>query len=343
MKKGKFLSVLTSLAMAGTMVLSAVPFTASAAGDASTVGLKLTSAKTTFTMDEVASGSAKTTVYVNASTDFDASAEVVSITAALESSDWDTVAPVNFIYQEPNQLGTSKKGSKLMKCFNTNATMIGSVWTETVPTVGGVTIGDFTSVGYSDTTKPKFILMSDSGTGFIQTNAKNAGENIAEFDIEIPANAKAGEYTINFCDTEVSIGSFAGGGSQTTYTDIPTTGITIKIGDTAETTKPAETTVSQVSLEYVGDCKLWAETLVPAAAGETVEVPVYIDTNGEVIEGLGAMITYDKSALTLEDVMDPELSDNYCDGGLGLTNMGLSGNADKGTLLIQLTDVSGMA
>jgi hypothetical protein len=168
----KFTSILTSLSVISAMALAAVPFSASAAGNANTVALELVTDKTEFTAEEVSSGKATATVYVKSSTDFDASAEVVPITAALKSSDWDAVAPVNFKYVEPNQLGTEKKGAKLMKCFNTNATMIGSVWTEEVPTIGGVVIGDFTEAGYSSSTKPKFILMSDSGTGFIMTNAK---------------------------------------------------------------------------------------------------------------------------------------------------------------------------
>ena len=60
MKKGKFLSILTTVAMAGSMVLSAVPFTASAyVGDVvETAGkFSMTADQTNFTLDEIKAGS----------------------------------------------------------------------------------------------------------------------------------------------------------------------------------------------------------------------------------------------------------------------------------------------
>ena len=66
MKKSRILSALTSVAMVGTMIASALPFTASAFDrlvvKESVSQFSLVPEKSSFTMDEVKAGNAKTTV-----------------------------------------------------------------------------------------------------------------------------------------------------------------------------------------------------------------------------------------------------------------------------------------
>lgn len=106
MKKGKVLSVLTSLAMTGSMILSTVPsLTASAANGVNTMGLKMTSAKTSYTLDEVKAG-VTATVYVDAANAVAEEDGILSVDFKVKSSDWEYFKPINFNACNPNQIST---------------------------------------------------------------------------------------------------------------------------------------------------------------------------------------------------------------------------------------------
>ncbi len=257
MRKNRFVSILTSLAMAGTMALSALSFTATAA-DTDLVGLALTSDKTTFTTEEVKAGTASTTVYVDVTTDFAASDNIAFIEFELWPSEWGTVDPVNLQFSDPNVLGTDKGNT--MRSFETNATSAGSLWTKDKPTVryGLYNFGDVeTFPGYGDLYPPKACIMTSSQTGRLRTGGSDAGEHLAQFDVEIPADAKEGTYTISLYKANAGIGVIdSTQNTMENYTITNVKNIEITIGDDSSSTDPSDPSEGEGDDFLLGDANL---------------------------------------------------------------------------------------
>ncbi len=245
MRKSKFMSILTSIAMTGSMALSALSFTATAA-DTDLVGLALNSDKTTFTLEEVQAGDASTTVYVDVTTEFDASENISFIEFELWPSEWGTVDPVNLELCDPNVLGTDKGNST--RHFMTAATTTGSLWTKKAPEVfyGLYNFGDVEGFpGYGDAYPPKACVMTSSTTGKLRTGGANAGEHLAQFDVEIPEDAAAGTYTISFYKAKAGIGVITQDENTMdnyTITDLENITITITDDSSTDPTDPSDPT-----------------------------------------------------------------------------------------------------
>lgn len=255
MRKSKFVSILTSLAMTGSMALSAISFTATAA-DANPVGLELVSEKTSFTLDEVEAGNASATVYVDVTTEFAASENVSFIEFELWPSEWGTIDPVNLEFCNPNVLGTDK-GYKT-NAFVAQATTTGSLWTKDMPTRAGYSIYNFADAlegfVYGDLYPPKACLMTSSNTGKLRTGGTDAGEHLCQFDIEIPADAEAGTYTINFKKAYAGIGVIDQEGDNMEMVPITNVNtLSITIGDDSSSTDPTDPSDSTDPSEGDGD------------------------------------------------------------------------------------------
>lgn len=237
MKKSKFISLLTSLTVAGTAALSVASFSVSAV--TSPIDLEMVSDKTTFTAEEVAAGDASTKIYVDAANDFTADEQLWGIEFELRPEEWGTVDPMNLQICQYNQLGTDDtvKGNISTMGFNAPTTNTISEWKNaTPPKSGAVNFADFeqyTSVGPCDTYPAKLMLYTDSDHGYIRstgTTYKNAGEHIAEFEVFLPENLAEGEYTINFVKAKALVGNVLEGTDE--QVDIAAaTGITITVGD----------------------------------------------------------------------------------------------------------------
>lgn len=370
MKTSKIVSVLTSAALAGSMILGALPFAGSAAY--CPVGLEMVSEKTTFTLEEVRSGEAQTVVYVDSTTAFSEDELVSCVQFELQPQQWGAVDPLNFDFCSTNDFSTDR-GNKI-RYFNTVATSIGSIWDETVPTAR-YSIMDFSEEisEYSDDYRPVAIIMSDSNTGHIRADEADSDNYIAQFDIKLPADLAPGEYTIDFVNASVSIGELVEGIEMETVEITDAKGITIVVeGDGTEVTQPAtevttttteettttttttevttteettyvetdETTVTTtrmlvtttaVSWNFAGECEISAETGVYGTVGDKVQVPVYIDTFGNEVLAMAAKVVYDHDALQLTRMLDP-LDVGYDYGGLEVSSYTL--NKSTGVFLI---------
>lgn len=89
--------------------------------------------------------------------------------------------------------------------------------------------------------------------------------------------------------------------SETTTTKVTTPVLT---SSSVTTSKKTTTFISDGNV-FVGACELKAETNVSAKVGDTVYVPVYVDTYGTTIEGMAAKVVYDETALELTDMILP--------------------------------------
>ena len=198
MKKGKLLSAFTSLALFGSILAGAVPFT-SYAQDAN-MQLSMTSEKTSYTLDEIKAG-ATARVYVKASGDFEAD-NMAGLQFGFDCSDW-SVRPRNLEISYPNQLATNK-GDKLSS-FAGKSTY--GEWTKDFPIneeIKEETGGEIEDpIGYASIAN-EAINASNPPTVQITTNIlngyfqKGSGSSIAEFDVVFPTDLEAGTYTIDF-------------------------------------------------------------------------------------------------------------------------------------------------
>ncbi|MEE0186670.1 MAG: hypothetical protein U0I40_09550, partial [Oscillospiraceae bacterium] len=320
MKKGKFLSILTTVAMAGSMVLSVVPFTASAyVGDVvDTAGkFSMTADQTNFTLDEIKAGAtAKVKVHFTG----DVSGEkMLSLESKFDCSDSDwKVVPTNMTLPYPCQIANDK-GSK-PSSFRKDSTNTSSIWTKDFPadpdSVRGNPISYALKVelegGYQPGAYPIFKYITDETIGYIKPGE---GDAVCEFDVEFPTDLAKGEYTIDFMDARCVI-DLHRGGVDLADAFPETTGITFTIGDKAETTPavttPAVTTKATTvstsdNRNYIDEFKLSAEKVKAEAGADDVVVAVYCDTNEYLIEALEFKMSYDKSVLELTEIEIPKL------------------------------------
>ena len=315
MKKGKILSAFTSLAIAGTMLASALPFTASAATTVQTdLQLSMTSDKTSYTLDEIKAG-ATARVYVKADGNFEAD-NITSLGARFKSSNWDVRAK-NLEIGYHNQIANNKGDG--FSSFYSVATF--GEWTKDFPidqdkydkTNGkkssAISYAVKAKTAITDTNMPSIQIISNKNIGYFK---KGTGSSIAEFDVEFPTDLEAGTYSIDFADVQLPVciddyGHLGDGIVKSTK------GITFTIGDgqsaTTATTKATTATTKATSVssgtgivldrDYTGTIKLSAEKVSAKAGASKVAVKIYADTNGFTIENLTFMIKYDSSKLKL--------------------------------------------
>jgi len=333
MKKGKLLSIFTSFAMAGTMIASALPFTASAATNP--LGLQLTSEKTAYTMDEIRAG-ASATVYVDPTGTITESDHVGSVEFKLKSDAWGKVEPIDLKLCDPNGLETKKGGNiKRSHTVDNTASMVISKWEGTKPTKAGYTVQDYAAVGvteYSADYMPAVLMMSNSENGFFRTGTDT--QHIAEFKVNFPTNLAAGKYTISFEDAKSMIcpdGQFGSNTAESVATPV-TKSITFEIGAAASVTTAATTTQDpdwQPTRVYDGSCKLSIAKKVKGEPGDTVDVPFYLELGNDVdpkyITGIAFTCVFDRSKLELVDIYDAEES--------GLTDGAFNASTETGNYL----------
>ena len=312
MKKGKLLSAFTSLALAGTMLASALPFTASAASVQTDLQLSMSAEKTSFTLDEIKAG-ATATVYVKADGNFE-SDNITSLGARFKSSDWDVRAK-NLEISYHNQIANNKGDG--FSSFYSVATF--GEWTKDFPidqdkydkTNGkkssAISYAVKAKTAITDTNMPSIQIISNKNIGYFK---KGTGTSIAHFDVEFPTDLKAGTYTIDFADVQlpVSVDDYGHLGDGIAKS---ATGITFTVGDSQPTTEPVTTAATkattaatsasgiQLSRDYTGTVKLSAEKVTAAAGDKKVALNIYADTNGFTVENLTFMVKYDSSKLTL--------------------------------------------
>ena len=248
MKKGKILSAFTSLAIAGTMLASALPFTASAATTVQTdLQLSMTSDKTSYTLDEIKAG-ATARVYVKADGNFEAD-NITSLGARFKSSNWDVRAK-NLEIGYHNQIANNKGDG--FSSFYSVATF--GEWTKDFPidqdkydkTNGkkssAISYAVKAKTAITDTNMPSIQIISNKNIGYFK---KGTGSSIAEFDVEFPTDLEAGTYSIDFADVQLPVciddyGHLGDGIVKSTK------GITFTIGDgqsaTTATTKATTAT-----------------------------------------------------------------------------------------------------
>ena len=284
MKKSRILSALTSVAMVGTMIASALPFTASAFDrlvvKESVSQFSLVPEKSSFTMDEVKAGNAKTTVAMLVD-NFGDDELVTYLKSGFAASD-SGITLSNLKFTEVNGL------------TNVNGT-------------GGKFNRDFDASGISGT---NFFIQNGPDKWFVK-NDNDA--SVVTFDVTFDSSMAEGEYTIDFDNQfELLSGNSTAAGLDkddpnyglvnvdysASVTKIPAT---ITLGSsspsTEGTTEPSEaTTESEDNRVYVGDANLWADK-VEAAPGEEVVVNMYIDTQGKEIRGLEARAMFDRTML----------------------------------------------
>ncbi len=311
MKKGKLLSAFTSLALAGTMLASALPFTASAASVQTDLQLSMSADKTSFSLDEIKAG-AKATVYVNADGEFQ-TANITSLGAKFKSSDW-RVRAKNVEISYRNQIANNK-GDRFSS-FYSIATF--GEWTKDFPVdqdmyeeyegeiEDPISYAVKAKTEISDTNMPAIQIISNKNIGYFK---KGTGSSVAHFDVEFPTDLEAGTYTIDFADVQLPVGiddyGHLGDGIAKSAT-----GITFTVGDSQPTTEPVTTAATkattaatsasgiQLSRDYTGTVKLSAEKVSAAAGDKKVALNIYADTNGFTIENLTFKVQYD-SKLTL--------------------------------------------
>ena len=308
MRKLKALSVITSVAMAGSMIMSAIPFTASAAA-ANPLGFKLTCDQTQFT---AADAGKQVTVYVDAAGTVTEADHVGSIEFKLKSDSWGKLDPVDLMLSTENGIETSK-GNTPKTAFNQTGTMVISKWVGEKPSKVGYALQDYTTVdsftGYNDNYLPAVIVMSDSSHGFMKSSATN--KHIAEFKVTVPS--EAGTYSLSLVNAQSMIcvdGEFGSNASEIAAAPVAE-GITFTVGsgstDTPTPVTPGPTTGDpDKNRVYDGDANVKIGDAV-AAAGETISVPVYLEltkADPSYITGIGFKVVYDTTALELADMTD---------------------------------------
>ena len=210
MKKTRFFSMLTSLAVTSSLVLAAMPFTVNA--EASPVSLEMVSGKTKFSLDDVKDGKAKTTIYVNVTSELTEANEVTEIDFEIVPETWGKVDPKNLMLSDPNQLATPEGGPFLDEGFVLTSSGTVSEWTTDVekPTVSYL-LQDYKEAekyeGYTDTVVPKAMLFTNSSLGYMITGDKDAGDHFAQFDVYLPSDLEAGTYDINFRNPKSILGN----------------------------------------------------------------------------------------------------------------------------------------
>ena len=329
MKKGKILSAFTSLAIAGTMLASALPFTASAATTVQTdLQLSMTSDKTSYTLDEIKAG-ATARVYVKADGNFEAD-NITSLGARFKSSNWDVRAK-NLEIGYHNQIANNKGDG--FSSFYSVATF--GEWTKDFPidqdkydkTNGkkssAISYAVKAKTAITDTNMPSIQIISNKNIGYFK---KGTGSSIAEFDVEFPTDLEAGTYSIDFADVQLPVCiddyghlgdgivkstkgiTFTIGDGQsattattkaTTATTKATTATTKATAATTKATAASSGTGIVLDRDYTGTIKLSAEKVSAKAGASKVAVKIYADTNGFTIENLTFMIKYDSSKLKL--------------------------------------------
>lgn len=346
MRRSKFISVMTSLAMTGTMVMSAMPLTVNAAAS-NPLGLAITADQTTFT---AADAGKKVTVYVDAVGSVADSDHVGSVEFKLKSDSWGTLDPTNLIITNENAIGTDKGNVvKSNKPFNELGTMVISKWDEgsEKPKKAGYAIQDYANIadfkGYTDEYCPAVLIMSDSSKGFIKTDA-SYGKHIAEFQITVPS--KEGKYTLSLDDAKSMIcvdGSFGSNASENIAS--PTAkSLTFTVGSASDPgtdpgtdtppieVKPGDPDPIASQRVYDGSATLTIGD-GKAAVGEEIEVPVYLELGSDVkekyITGIAFKTKYDTSALELTEVYEPEES--------ALSDGALNASVDTGNILYTFT------
>ncbi|MBQ3567192.1 MAG: hypothetical protein IJA12_08430, partial [Oscillospiraceae bacterium] len=339
MKKGKILSVLTSLAMTGSMILSAVPFTASAA---SPVGLELNSPKVEYSLDEIKAG-ATATVYVDVNTEFSSDEGVTIVEFNLTPDEWGTVDPVNLELCDPSYLATNDGSYFEYDNIDTSGSSAGSIWTKDVPETYfpiydfyGDSNGTF---AYDDAHPAKACLMTNSTLGYFRTG-EGDGEHIAKFDVEFPTDLAEGTYTINLTGTRTAINTNPADVTALKWVDIENPGsITFTIGDgdvtttTTTTDEPDVTTGTTLAKKYDAECDIWIEDQIKGEAGSKVLVPLWMDMHGETHESLGLQINYDNTALTLNKVYNSKQA-GYDGTGFEGGSLKSSIKQDEGNVVI---------
>ena len=287
MKKRRFLSVVTSIAMVATMAANAIATTVSAADvieKTSTMALTLKPEKSSFTMDEVKAGNAKTTISLMCDNYDDAEQVTLLLTSFVGSASGMTFT--NMTITEDNAL--------------------------TVADGFGEATMDFgqTGIDPADTSKPQsqtgFFIQNDGLSPFVK---KDLSKSIVTFDVSFDPSMAAGKYTVDF-DSSFAVTSGVGGTTLVQYgksVRSNSTIATITLGDSVDPTA-APTTVAPTAApttqptednkEYEGDADIWADK-VEAEPGETVTVNMYADTHDKKIRGFEARAIYDKSMLEL--------------------------------------------
>ena len=217
MKKTKLFSVLTSLAVTGSLALSAMSFGVNA--ETNPVELEMVSAKTSFSLEEVQSGKAKTTIYIDVASELTEADEVTEIDFKLVPEKWGTVDPMNLEFCDPNQLGTPvNETSYVSFAFNGSSTVAISEWKNaskpTTDALGApiayqmLNFADSDKyTGPSDKFPAKAILFTDSSLGYMVTGLSDAGDHMAKFDVFLPEDLAAGTYDINFSEATTILGS----------------------------------------------------------------------------------------------------------------------------------------
>jgi len=246
MRKSKFISVLTSAAMTGATALSAITFTATAAD--SLVGLKMVSEKTTFTVEELAKGDIRATVYVDSTANFASDKNVTSVEFKLRPSTWGVVDPINLKISDSNAFSTDKTNVTSKDAFNSTLSTTGSIWDTALPTgrIGYSAynyLDEIPDLVYTDGYEPKATIMTDSRHGKLRAEAANADCHVAEFEVIIPSDAEPGEYTINFLGAQYSAGVLTNEeDSMELYTITNLEPITFTITeDSTDATDPSDT------------------------------------------------------------------------------------------------------
>jgi hypothetical protein len=341
MRKLKALSVITSVAMAGSMIVGAIPFTASA--DAvNPLGYQLTTDKTTFTTDELAGGKT-VTVYVDPVGTVTEADKVGSVEFKIKSDAWGKVDPVDLILSDDNAIGTGYGNHlKADKPYNQAGSMVVSKWDGgDKPTKAGYGIQDYSSVstftGYSDDYCPAVLIMSDSSCGFMRTDA-SYGKHIAEFHVKLPADLAAGSYNLSITDAKSMIvvdGKF--GSDNSVLVNAPTAkGLTFTVTGSSSESGNTDTPIEGDPLEgkriYDGDAYITIGE-EKAAVGDTINVPVYLKLDEKIkdqfITGIAFKTIYDNTALELVRIVEPDES--------GLSEGGFNQNPKTGVFLYNFT------
>ena len=312
MRKSKAISIMTSLAMTGTMVMSALSFTADAAAT-NPLGLKLTCDQTQFTS---ADAGKLVTVYVDTEGTVTEADKVGSVEFKLKSDSWGKLDPIDLILSPENGLETSK-GNTPKTAFNQTGTMVISQWDDAEkPSKPGYAIQKYNDVaeftGYTDDYCPAALVMSDSSHGFLKTSAST--KHVAEFKVKVPS--AEGKYSLSLIDAKSMIcvdGEFGSNSSE--LINSPTAqGITFTVGSGStgtDTPTPTPTPTPSTgdpdpNRKYDGDANIKIGDAA-AAAGETLSVPVYLEltkADPQYITGIGFKVVYDTTALELVDMKD---------------------------------------
>ncbi|MCI7804593.1 MAG: hypothetical protein MR503_05925, partial [Oscillospiraceae bacterium] len=260
----------------------------------STMEMSLKAEKSSFTMDEVKAGTAKTTVslYVDKLEDAE---KLTLIMAGFKASD-SNIKLSNIAFTE-KQPGLSFYGAT--EKYNTAKRRY--------------------SAYSSDEANMNFIIQNDPKTYLV---LENPDVSIVTFDVEFPTTMAEGTYTIGFNSEYTAIKSSAPfvdksdpeyGTIITDYTKSVmnnSNGLkpaTITLGAAAPTTEPPATEATEDTTKekiFDGEIKFWADK-VEAKAGETVEVNLYADAdlNGDgTVMGVESRAVFDTAKLTIENM-----------------------------------------